>query len=245
MIGLDGKLNIAEDWFYVTLSHPSNYKVIMNNTLLAEDIKAFQDAFIPNIPKESLDTLMSELHGLIAKGIAEKATKQNATFPAFALANANNETRSLETLLKTGPLVISFYRGAWCPYCNLEISALQKRLPEITAMGAQLIAISPQTPDKSLDQITNSKLSFEVLSDVGNTLAKECGLVFTLPESLRPIYTAWQIDIPDHNGDDSFELPMPATYIIDTDGHVHYAFVDMDYTQRLEPNIIIEQLKML
>ena len=217
----------------------------MSNMLLAEDIKAFQDSFIPTIPEQTLNTLMSELQGLMASGIKEKALTQNATFPAFNLANSNNESRSLATFLENGPLVISFYRGAWCPYCNLEINALQKRLPEITAMGAQLIAISPQTPDKSVDQIANSKLSFEVLSDIGNTLAKECGLVFSLPESLRPIYEAWQIDIPDHNGDDSFELPMPATYIIDTDGHIHYAFVDMDYTQRLEPDIIIEQLKKL
>ena len=217
----------------------------MNNALLADDIKAFQDAFIPDIPKETLDTLMSELHGLIAAGIAEKAIKQNAVFPAFTLANSNNEERSLDAFLSDGPLVISFYRGAWCPYCNLEINALQKRLPEITALGAQLIAISPQTPDKSHDQITNSKLGFEVLSDIGNVLAKECGLVFTLPEPLRPIYAAWQLDIPGHNGDDSFELPMPATFIIDTGGQVRYAFVDMDYTQRLEPDIIIEQLKSL
>ena len=217
----------------------------MTNTLLAKDIQAFQDSFIPTIPEETLNTLMSELQGLMASGLKENALSQNATFPAFDLVNANNDSRSLATFLEKGPLVISFYRGAWCPYCNLEINALQKRLPEITALGAQLIAISPQTPDKSVDQITNAKLTFEVLSDVGNSLAKTCGLVFTLPESLRPIYDAWQLDIPDHNGDDSFELPMPATYIIDTDGHVHYAFVDMEYTQRLELNIIIEQLKRL
>lgn len=217
----------------------------MSNQLLAKDIQAFQDAFIPTIPEATLNTLMSELQGLMASGLKEKALSQNATFPAFDLVNANNETRSLAAFLENGPLVISFYRGAWCPYCNLEINALQKRLAEITALGAQLIAISPQTPDKSVDQITNSKLTFEVLSDVGNILAKTCGLVFTLPESLRPIYETWQLDIPGHNGDDSFELPMPATYIINTDGHVHYAFVDMDYTQRLEPDIIIEQLKKL
>ena len=141
--------------------------------------------------------------------------------------------------------MISFYRGAWCPYCNLEINALQQCLPEITAAGAQLVAISPQTPDKSADQVTNSKLTFEVLSDINNELARECGLVFTLPESLRPIYSAWEIDIPDHNANDSFELPIPATYIIDTDGKVRYVFADMDYTRRLEPDIIIEQLQML
>ncbi len=212
---------------------------------LAQNIEAFQDEFIPTIPEQTLDMLMSELQGLIDSGIAEKAVQQNAPFPAFTLANANNETRSLDDFLSKGPLVISFYRGAWCPYCNLEINALQQRLPDIIAAGAQLVAISPQRPDKSIDQITSSQLTFEVLSDLENKLAKECGLVFTLPESLRPVYEAWQIDIPEHNGNDSFELPIPATYIIDNTGTVRYAHVKMDYTQRLEPDVIIEQLQSL
>ena len=212
---------------------------------LAENIQQFQDELIPTIPESTLNTLMSELGCLIATGIAEKSIKPGMPFPDFDLPNASNVSRSLKTFLHDGPLVISFYRGAWCPYCNLEINELQKRLPDITAAGGQLVAISPQTPDKSVDQVTTSKLTFDVLSDVGNTLAKQCGLVFTLPESLRPIYSAWEIDIPDHNGNDSFELPIPATYIIDTYGKIRYVFADMDYTKRLEPDIIIEQLKML
>lgn len=212
---------------------------------LAQNIQDFQDELIPTIPEATMNTLMSELGGLIATGIAEKSIAQGTSFPDFDLANANQESRSLKSFLGNGPLVVSFYRGAWCPYCNLEINALQQRLPEITAAGAQLVAISPQTPDKSVDQVTNSKLTFEVLSDINNKLARECGLVFTLPASLRPIYSAWEIDIPDHNGNDHFELPIPATYIIDTDGKIRYVFADMDYTKRLEPDIIIEQLQML
>jgi peroxiredoxin len=103
------------------------------------------------------------------------------------------------------------------------------------------VAISPQHPDKSAAQIGHSQLTFQVLSDTGNNLARDCGLVFTLPEPLGPIYQAWQIDITDHNGDTRFELPIPATYIIDSSGIIRYAFVDMDYTRRLEPDIIIEQ----
>ena len=212
---------------------------------LAQKIQSFQDELIPTIPEDTLNQLMSELQVLIDTGIAEQAINQNDSFPGFVLPDSNNEQRSLRDYLTDGPLVISFYRGAWCPYCNLEINALQNRLPDIAAAGGQLIAISPQVPDKSVDQISNSKLTFDVLSDIGNKLAKECGLVFTLPESLRPIYKAWEIDIPGHNGDSSFELPIPATYIIGASGDVHYAHIDMDYTKRLEPDIIIEHLSSL
>jgi peroxiredoxin len=215
------------------------------STELADAIKDFQDQLIPTLPEETLNTMMSELQNLVAAGIAEQAVKQGDTFPDFELINSLNEKRTLNSFLSDGSLVISFYRGAWCPYCNLEINALQKRLPDITATGAQLIAITPQTPNKSADQIAHSKLDFEVLSDLGNALAKQCGLVFTLPEALRPIYAAWEIDIPEHNADDSFELPIPATYIVDGDGKIRYAFVDMDYSRRLEPDIIIEQLNKL
>lgn len=217
----------------------------MSSSLLAVEIAEFQNNFIPTVPEETIGLLMSELQTLIAKGLAEKSLNKGKSFPDFELPNADNKALTLNDLLADGPLVISFYRGAWCPYCNLELNALQQRLPEITAAGGRLIAISPQVPDKSADQVSSSRLTFEVLSDVGNKLAKQCGLVFTLPESLRPIYDAWQLDIPGHNADDSFELPMPATYIIGTDGIIHYAFVDMDYTKRLEPDIIIEQLKSL
>jgi len=212
---------------------------------LTQDIQSFQDNFIPTIPESTLNKLMSELQVLIDSGIAEKAIHNNDRFPGFILPDSNNEARSLSDYLTRGPLVISFYRGAWCPYCNLEINALQSRLSDIVAYGGQLISISPQVPDKSVDQISNSQLNFDVLSDIGNKLAKQCGLVFTLPESLRPIYEAWEINIPGHNGDSSFELPIPATYIIDSNGDVRYAHIDMDYTKRLEPDIIIEQLKFL
>jgi len=212
---------------------------------LADNIQSFQNSFIPTIPEDTLNLLMAELQRLIDTGLADRSLTSGQHFPEFQLSNANGKKVTLAELLASGPLVVSFYRGAWCPYCNLEINALQKKLPEITAAGAQLVTISPQTPDRSADQVNQSNLTFEVLSDIGNRLSKQCGLVFTLPESLRPIYEAWQIDIPGHNADNTFELPMPATYIIDKEGLVRYAFVDMDYTKRLEPDLIIEQLRSL
>ena len=116
-------------------------------------------------------------------------------------------------------------------------------LPEIESFGAQLVAVSPNLPDKSLSTAEKNDLTFEVLSDVGNHVARDFGLLITLAENLRPIYASFGIDIPIFNGDDTFELPMPATYVIDTNGIITYAFVDPDYTKRLEPTEIVEIIK--
>ncbi len=120
---------------------------------------------------------------------------------------------------------------------------MQLALPEIEALGAHLVAVAPELPDKSLSTAERNALAFEVLSDVGNKVVRDFGLVFSLAEELRPIYASFGIDIPAYNGDDTFELPMPATYVIDTDGIIVHAFVDTDYTRRLEPAKIVEILK--
>ena len=122
---------------------------------------------------------------------------------------------------------------------------MQRTLPEIEALGAQLVTVSPQLPDNSLSTAEKLDLTFEVLSDVGNRVAREFGLVFTLPEEMRSIYLDFGIDLPGANGDESFELPMPATYVIDKSGIVRLAFVDIDYTRRLDPDDIIDALKKL
>lgn len=122
---------------------------------------------------------------------------------------------------------------------------MQLELPRLEAFGASLVAVSPQTPDNSLSTAERMKLTFEVLSDAGNRVARQFGIVFTLPEELRPIYAGFGIDIPITNGDDTFELPMPATYIVDSDRRIRMAFVDTDYTQRVDPEVVISVLKEL
>ncbi len=122
---------------------------------------------------------------------------------------------------------------------------MQLELPRLEALGASLVAVSPQTPDNSLSTAERMKLTFEVLSDAGNRVARQFGIVFTLPEELRPIYAGFGIDIPITNGDDTFELPMPATYIVDSDRRIRMAFVDTDYTQRVDPEVVISVLKEL
>jgi len=122
---------------------------------------------------------------------------------------------------------------------------LQLALPEIESLGANLVAISPQLPEKSLSTAEENKVSFELLSDLGNKVAREFGLVFALPESLQALYKKFGIDVATANGDDSYELPIAATYVIDSDGTIVHVFVDTDYTKRLEPAEVVEVLKKL
>jgi peroxiredoxin len=212
---------------------------------LANQIAAMQAEMLPQIPEETLNAMMAATQNLADTGLAEKALNVGDIFPDFELGNAHGVSVRLAEQLKNGPQVISFYRGAWCPYCNLEIKALKENLDAFRKRGADLVAISPQLPDKSLSQADELKLEFEVLSDIGNQIAREAGLVFTLPEEIQVIYDAFEIDVADHNGDNAFELPIPATYIVDSDRKIRYAFVNADYTQRLEPATIIEELQKL
>lgn len=182
---------------------------------------------------------------LANSGIGDRALKVGEIAPNFTLPNAVGKDIELQSLLNAGPAVIAFYRGQWCPYCNLELRGLQQSLPELEKLGAKLVAISPQTPDNSLSTVEKNELTFEVLSDVGNRVAREFGLVFILPEELRPIYEGFGIDFPAHNGDETFELPIPATYVIAPDGNVIHAFVNADYTQRLDPEEIVAALKTM
>jgi peroxiredoxin len=212
---------------------------------LAGQIAALQAEMIPNIPQDTLSTMMSATQTLADSRQAEKALNVGDVCPDFELGNAHGVKVRLSEQLKSGPAVISFYRGAWCPYCNLEIHALKNNLDTFRQHGADLIAISPQVPDKSLPQVNDLDLEFEVLSDIGNEIAKQFGLVFTVSPELRPIYDTFGIDIADHNGDNNFEIPMPATYIVDSGRKIRFGFVSADYTQRLEPSIIIEELQKL
>lgn len=163
--------------------------------------------------------------------------------PDFELPDATGKLVRSSVLRTQGALLISFYRGHWCPYCNLALKALQERLADISALGAQLLAISPQTPDHSLSTQQKHELKFPVLSDLGNKVAKQFGLVYTLDASLKPIYEAFGIDLVAHNGDSNFELPIPATYLVAEDGSVLESFLDVDYRKRLAPETALAWLE--
>lgn len=207
-----------------------------------EDTKA---AFSTAVPQQTQDTMAAATAALQDSGILDRALDQGDQIPPFTLPNATGRPVDSQTLLAKGPIVITFYRGGWCPYCNLELRALQQTLPEIQQQGATLVAISPQTPDHSLSTAEKNELEFEVLSDVGNAVARQFGLVFQLPESLRPVYKDFGIDLVAHNGDDQYELPLAATYVIAPSGQITAAFVSADYRERMEPSAIVAALKSL
>ena len=212
---------------------------------LQYEIKKMQQEIIPTIPEDVLNTIFEATERLVQSGITKKSLKEGDRAPSFSLPNGTGDTVSSIELSRRGPLVVSFYRGGWCPYCNLELRALQHSLTDIKTLGAELVAISPELPDNSLSTKEKANLTFEVLSDVGNKVARDFGLVFALAEEIRPIYKNFGFDIPISNGNDSYELPVPATYVIASDSTIIYSFVEADYTKRAEPEDIIEALKAI
>jgi peroxiredoxin len=210
---------------------------------LKQMIADMQAETLPNIPQDILQTMMQASLELIKTGIAGQALQVGEQAPEFTLPNTRGESVSLSSLLENGPVVLNFYRGAWCPYCNLELKALHDALPEITALGASLVSISPNVLEKSAAFAAENPFGFDILSDVDNVVAKKYRLVFTLSDKLRPIYAQFGIDLPAFDGNERFELPMPATYVLHSDGTIAADFVYEDYTQRMEPSAIIECLE--
>ena len=212
-------------------------------TLNAE-LRAFYTARQQQIPAEVRAVMKRAGDELAASGQADRALGAGATAPSFTLPSATGEAVSLDELLTQGPVVLTFYRGAWCPYCNIALRSLQQHHADFTARGARLVAVSPQIPDESLSLTEKHALDFAILSDIGSTTAKAYGLAFDLPDDLAAVYDKLGFDLQHVNGH-SRTLSLPATYVIDQAGTIRWAFTDTDYTQRAEPADIITALDAL
>ncbi|MGO8786519.1 MAG: peroxiredoxin-like family protein [Terriglobia bacterium] len=182
-----------------------------------------------------------------SSGVLDHALKVNDFAPDFSLPDAFGYEISLKTLLKAGPVVISFYRGEWCPFCNLELHALQEALPRINKLGANLVAISPEKPDGGIIVTEKNKLTFPVLSDFKNAVARQFGIVFRVGDELQDLSrTVFKNDLSLRNGEDTYELPVPATFVIDGSGMVRFAHVNVDYmTGRAEPEEVVAALEVI
>jgi peroxiredoxin len=193
------------------------------------------------IPKET-----QAIHARVIAELREQsiaAFSQGTKAPEFVLKDHNGKPISSAELLNQGHLVICFFRGRWCPFCVGQLEAMNQVLPRIKQAQASLIAISPQTVQQSFFMADQHKLRFPLLSDPGNSVAREFGLVYRVPDYQQEVYRRVFINLPFANGDESWELPIPATYILDRDGAVIYASVNPDYTERPEPSEILRRLK--
>ncbi len=196
-----------------------------------------------SVPRAFIETMHRATAELVASGAAQRAKKAGDVAPAFSLRDPDGNIVNSADLLKRGPLVLSFYRGVWCPYCNMELQALEAAKPEFDKYGASLVAISPQTAPNSRKSVRQNKLSFPILSDVKGQTGDAFGLRFHLPDYLVELYKQLKNDLPTFNDDPSWTLPMPARYVIGQDGVILYSEVNPDYTRRPEPEDMIAVLQ--
>ncbi len=211
------------------------------NILLEQQLAARRD----KTPTAIRESVLRSGEKLVSTGLYERAIREGQLAPDFSLPDVNGQNITLSTLLANGPVVLTFYRGGWCPYCNMQLHAYEAILPQIKELGATLVAVSPQTPDNSLSTAEKLALDFEVLSDLNSTVIRRYGLVYTVDAENRKILAGFGNDLRAVNGNDKWELPVPGTFVIDRDGIVRLAFVEPDYTKRLEPALLIKALQKL
>jgi len=182
---------------------------------------------------------------LRSSGIETRALTVGAALPDVTLPDVHGELVGLRELNRNASLVLVFYRGGWCPYCNLTLREWQRLLPDLRQCSAQLVAISPQGPDLSLSTAEKNELAFAVLSDTELAAAKAFGVAFSLTPDVVHLYSQLGIDLPTVNANGRWELPVPATFVIDRDGRVAFAHVEADYRQRAEPSEVLELVRTL
>jgi peroxiredoxin len=209
---------------------------------LREELADFQAEFERTAPAGRVALYEEKIEELRRSFPLHRAPAVGDIAVDFTLPDAKGMRVALFDVLRHGPAVVTFYRGNWCPYCNLQLRAYQRALSEIEKVGARLVAISPQRPDKSLLTAESNALEFDVLSDVGNTVARSYGLVYAVPQEIRDVLRSVGKALPDFNDDDSWELPLPATFVIAPDRTVMFSFIEIDYRKRLAPEEIISSL---
>ena len=212
---------------------------------LEHQLAAFKAEFARTAPAGRPALYEAKIEALRTSFAMDAATGVGALAPDFTLPDAQGRPVALSALLERGPAVVTFYRGGWCPYCNIQLRAYQAALPAMTERGAHLVAISPQRPDGSLSTAEANALTFDVLSDDANAVARRFGLVYALPEELRAALRSNGKALPGINGDESWELPVPATYVIGRDRRVVLASIDVDYRNRLDPADAIAALRSI
>lgn len=228
-----------------SLAHRGPRLVESSPARLHDELASLRRHVATELPPEALAAMEEASARLVASGLARRALQPGQRIADFVLPDALERPVASMALRAGGPLLITFYRGGWCPYCNLALRALQRELPAFASHGVTLVAISPELPDHAFSVQERHELAFPVLSDRGNRVARSFGLVFELPAALRPLYAGFGVDLPRRNGDTSHELPMPGTFLVDRDGVVRASAVQADYRTRLEPAEALAWLERL
>ncbi len=211
---------------------------------LEQSLQKLKEKIEGKLPKEFVEIMHQSTADLKASGIEENILKVGDKAPEFSLKNQNDEVISSGDLLKERNIMLTFYRGIWCPYCNLDLSNLKRYKSNFEKENIKVLGVSPQSTKFNKQIVEQHKLNFDVLNDQGNNLASKLGLQWTIVNPLKSLYKDdFKINLVDYNGDDSWTLPVPARFVINQEGVIIYAEHSVDYTKRPNPEIIFEALK--
>ena len=215
----------------------------MSDTL-SKQLEEYRAGWMQRVPAERRAKMERHIAHLAVTGFGQRGKKVGDRAPAIVLPDAHGKRFDVASLLAKGPVVVIFYRGGWCPYCNLELRAYQSLLPRFAAAGASLVAISPEKPDDSVSTAEKNELTFPVLSDIGHSVGKAFGIVYAFTDELRSVYEGFNLDIPAKNGTpDDWSLPLSATYVIGPDGVILFADTSVDYRHRTDPLEVLNVLE--
>lgn len=215
----------------------------MSDTL-SKQLEEYRAGWMQRVPADRRAIMERHIAHLTKTEFGQRAKQVGDQAPTIILPDVHGKTFDIATLLAKGPVVVTFYRGGWCPYCNLELKAYQAALARIAAAGANLVAISPEKPDDTVSTAEKNALTFPVLSDVGQSVGKAFGIVYAFTDELRSAYHGFNLDIPAKNGTpDDWSLPLSATYVIGADGVILFADIGLDYRRRTDPLEVLNTLE--
>ncbi|PXW11099.1 MULTISPECIES: peroxiredoxin-like family protein [Chryseobacterium] len=209
---------------------------------LAIQIEQLNQELSSQLPQDILNAFGNSVEDLKTKNMGDNSIQAGQQMPEFSLPNAYGENIHSTQILKKGKMILAFYRGSWCPYCNLELKFLQDNLSRLKEKNAVLVAISPQNPDHSLTMVEKNNLEFEVLTDHNNDFAKKLGIVFQLQDFVLPYYQNLGIDLSLFNNNKENTLPVPAVFVVDENSKIVYKFLDVNYMNRVDIEELIQTL---